>query len=339
MQRELVCTYEIKSNELVFNILENIDGDLILLFQNHAINRKNIDSFLQHSILKAEKKIGGKISEVTFLLEPSKEQLDTNQVGIKMIKQEFKLIPGELISKREIDSSIQSVKDKILKYDNKVATFVQPMLYSITNEGKRKNYNSAPIDKMGESLIMLCSVTIISNKMHKYIHGIASAQNIKVKQILLNSQTITHNNISSHLLTKGSILMNIGYQNTFITVTKNKAVSSLEVIHNFGWKKLIQTVAKHTNATYTEVEEMINLYGNVNSKQKNHIIYTNYDILRDKPFNSNALAKIISEFYKVLLGKVKNFLLKENYKSYGVVLSSFEYKIEGIEEMAKSFLN
>ena len=84
---------------------------------------------------------------------------------------------------------------------------------------------------------------------------------------------------------------------------------------------------------------MINLYGNVNSKQKNHIIYTNYDILRDKPFNSNALAKIISEFYKVLLGKVKNFLLKENYKSYGVVLSSFEYKIEGIEEMAKSFLN
>lgn len=326
VKRNIVSAIKFGSGKVTFTAIEQLSTTKVEIYNNVSpISR--VSTFLEKSIKEVEARIGGKLTDVSIVIEPSKQ---TN-AKITPYKKEM-VIPGTSVSKKDIDNVLELTKKKFETEDNRVI-LVQPIIFSVFDV-MTKSYSEAPIGKKGSKLTVTSMVTTISQETYDYVSQVVKSKGLTINQILLSTQAISQNNLSSSALTDGAILIHIGQNQSFVTINKNLSTIKSMSFYDFGYKNLISGVAKIFNCSKTEARNLIAIHGTLDKANTNRVILSSQEPQNKKVFYRSQLNEIIESFIYKLFMTAKQFAYQNNVSHLPVVLSGHIGKIDKLNEYA-----
>ena len=324
MKRNIVSSIKFGSGKVTFTVIEQLSTSKVEIFNSFSQISK-VSYFLEKSIKDVETKIGGKLSDAFIIIEPSKKF----ETKIIPFKQEL-VIAGDNVSKKDIENTIALTKKKFHSENNRVI-LVQPIIFDVFDVLK-KSYSQAPIGKKGSKLVMTSMVTIISQQTYDYVSQVVMSKGLKIKQILLSTQAISQNNLSSSALVEGAVLIHIGKKQSFVTINKNLSTIKSISFYDYGYQNLILGAAKILNCSKNEACDLIAIHGNLDQTNINRVISSGQSYDKSKLIYSSQLNEIIKSFIEKLLIATNQFVSQNNVSHFPIVLSGQISKINGLKE-------
>lgn len=327
MKRNIVSSIKFGSGKVTFTVIEQLSTSKVEIF-NSCSPISKVSSFLEKSIKEVETRIGGKLTDAFIVIEPT----ESSKAKIIPYKQEL-VIAGSNVSKKDIENAIALTKKKFHSENNKVI-LVQPILFSVFDV-MEKSYSKAPIGKKGLKLVMTSMVTTISQETYDYVFQVVKSKGLNIKQLLLSTQAISQNNLSSSALAEGAILIHIGQNQSFITINKNLSTIKSMSFYDFGYRNLVSGIAKIFNCSKDEARNLIAIHGSLNKTNINRVILSNKNHDKNKVVYRSQLNEIIESFIQKLLLVANQFAFQNKVSHLPIVLSGHISKIDGLLEFAK----
>jgi len=332
MQRNIVSTIKFGSGKVTFTAIEKLNSHSNVEIFNDFSTLSKASTFLEDAIKAVEKQIGGKLNDVSVIIEPS----ESTQAKIAPYKQEL-VVAGANVSKKDIENAVQLTLNKF-ETENRKVILVQPIMFSVFDV-MTKSYMKAPIGKKGSKFTVTSMVSTISQAAYDYVTQVVKSKGLNINQILLSTQAISQNNLSSSALMSGSVLIHIGQNQSFVTINKNLSTIKSMSFYDFGYKNLITGVSKIFRCSKEEAHNLIVIHGTLNQQNKNRVILTDQSNLKNKIIYRSQLNEIIESFISKLLLAAKQFALQNKVEHLPVVLSGHISKINSLKEYAESKFN
>ncbi len=323
MKRNIIATIKFAPGKIGLTVLEKLSTNTVEIF-NVSSDARKVHQFLQRELQNVEQIIGGKLIDVTVVVEPTAK----TEAKIKLHKESIQVV-GHTVSRQDIDNILQLTKNKI-ESENRKVILVHPVRFDV-HDVLTKSYSRAPIHKKGNTLYATSAVTIISAETHDYINQVVKSQGLNISQMLLSPQAYSQANLTESALTSGSVLINVGMYQSFITINKNLSTIAALSIYDYGFQSLVAGVSKVFNCGKAEAENLIAVYGSLKSENINRIIYTDNSVVGQVRY-AYELNAIIKSFADKLLFVAKKFVNQKNVGQSPVVFSGHLNKIDGFRE-------
>lgn len=331
MERNIITTVSFGNNKVSISSIEKLSTNNVEIFTS-TDDIKNTDIFLKSSLTKIEELVGGKVSNVTFVIEPSKNV----NAKIELDTQPIKLV-GETVAKTDISNVIGLLKVKYEGQNDKRVTMVQPLKFQITSTSGTKSYWQAPINKHGDKLTMTASITTISKKVYDYIYSLSKKLDVKIGQILLTSQVLPYSYISRNALENGSVLINI--DESHVNISVNKAGGTLDTIslYKFGYRWLIKQLAKEFACPKDEALSLLEAHGSFVSEKERVIFWNKFNNMSKKHTNTD-LQRILGRYVVNLMSIAKKYLSQQNLFDLPIIVSGKLNSLSGFEKYLSKIL-
>ena len=329
MERNISGVIRFVDRHIHISVTEKLATSKVGIF-NDSDNISNAFSFLEKSLQLIERRIGACLKDFIVIIDNSprvKSKIDIVQEKIKLA--DYK------VTKRDVKNIIELTRQKFIN-EKRSVTLVQPLKFKVVGNEVKK-YSVAPIGKVGSLLEITFAVTTISSDIYKFINQITNPHGIVIRHILLSSQSITQNNLSSGANERGAALISVTNNNTSISINRYKATVSTLSLYNFGYKSLVEGVAKVFKCDYEIALNLIDVYGNLHSTT-NRVILNSVSGPNFIKFTEQELIKIIKVFLDKLALVSKKFLEQKNVSHIPVVFSGKLKSIIGLESYIKDKL-
>lgn len=330
MKRNIVTTIEFSTGQIKMQVIEILSNNVVEIFSSSSPLKKSF-AFLSESIDKVNKLIGGKIKDAIAIVSPSKKVNEK----ITLVKESLR-IADDFVTKKDIDNLIELTKHKHTS-ETCETILVQPLQFEVKGELVKK-YSSAPIHKKGETIAATMAITTIDPSVVNYIKSTIKSVDLKVSKILLKPQTISQNNLSTNALTEGSILINIGQNQSFVTINKNLGTIAQLSFYKSGYKQLKITVSKAFGCSYQDAQNLIAIYGSI-AANDNSVIYLEQSGMKIIQHTVFELKKIIESFINKLLALSKKYLGQKSAFNLPIVFSGEITKMNCFEKIARQIFD
>lgn len=333
MERKLLTTVKIGKEFIRVVCLETVSTNLVEIFNDTLWTSNPLEQtkFIKQSIDTINSKIAGEVKEVIAIVESNKK---TN-LEIKMVDKELKL-PSMFVTKQDIKNVIDLAKNDINIVDKKII-LAQPVSFYVSDIVK-KRYEKAPLNKKGHTLQIRLAISTIDQHVYQYINDIISSADLKLQQILADTQTYAQQTISSNALMNGAISVHVGMKKTSVTINVNATSIAL---HEFklGYRDLVRGVSQHFNCTEKNALDLIKVYGSIDGS-KEEIIYTSSNGVKIISYTAEHLSVIIKKFLTKIAENSQEFIAKTEYfKKLLITLSGEISSIRGVEIYTKDFFS
>lgn len=331
IKRNIITNFVFTSDTLKLIVLEKLASTSVEVFYAQT-KIEHHEHFIKESLSKIKTLVGGKIVNVSVILEPYKLVEEKIQIVRETIK-----VPSQIVQRQDIKNLIDLTKEK---YESKTRKVI--LAQSITFETHdviTKTYNRAPIHKKGYALTITMALTTINNDIYNFIQKIMSHHNLNINQILLTCQALAFNHISDHAQNYGAALLSVDHYNSYLTIVRNYAVIGLLKLNNVGYSNLLHRISQTFGINSTEAHKILIVYGNLLQNIKPRIINLNHDLLANYNLHTNVkLNNIVKQFLENLLTATVTYLknkLSHKYENFPIVISGQIVKIQGLEHYSR----
>ena len=329
MERDISGIIRFINSDISISVIEKLTTSTVGIF-NDTSNISDSYSFIEKSLQLIKRKIGANLKDFIIVIEDS-PKVDSK---ISIVKEKNKLADYK-VSKGDVQNIIELTKSKFITNDRKV-TLIQPLRFKVLGE-KAKSYSVAPIGKPGLQLEISFAVTTISSDVYNFINKITKPHGIVIKHILLSSQSITQNNLSSTANERGATLISVGKNNTSLSINRYSATVSTFTFYNFGYKMFVNSVSRMFKCDYKTALNLIDVYGDLRTTT-NRVILNSVSGPNLLTFTEQDLIKLIKIFLNKLILVTKKFLEQKNVSHIPIVFSGKLKSIIGLESYVKEKL-
>ena len=244
MQRDIIANIIISQKTIRLVVLEKLLSNKIVEIFNGQDKIENDFIFLNSSLDKVKKIIGGDIKNIYFTLDSYEDIKDKVVHGSEWLN-----LSSGRVSQYDVNQIIELAKiNNNNSLSDEVVVNVQPFLFTLESDMDiTKRYDVAPIGKKGQKLFIDFSITTISKKAYHDLIKISKTHSLEIKNIFMGYQTLSYSHISKPARRNLSSLLNISDDAIFWTIVKNDSVLICKKILDFGKNYILKQISDKYN--------------------------------------------------------------------------------------------
>ncbi|MBQ0036523.1 MAG: hypothetical protein KBT35_06365 [Firmicutes bacterium] len=275
-----------------FNIIKTLKSKTMAFNGFKIADKELLVQDLKKVISEASSKLGAKIEKVILVL-PS--------YNFKRFALRSTVVPSTgILKKEDVARAVANTLRSNVDYDVMMVNTVINK-YTINGLATRRLPEN---ETCSEALIDLDLLCCDKEMAYEYVDALESA-GIKVLDICLNTYAVCKEaSLIEESLKKNVILLDIGMQETFLTLLSKGKHLSTEVIFE-GLNQMVDNVKNSYNIPYSDVVRMVKYAVNFNKEYQDNIIYSNNQTSITLKDVNDAVKDILANFVDKLLTMCK----------------------------------